>query len=302
MTSKNFLCTWNYKDGEESGDWMERLKELKKFCGAEYICGQLERGEERERLHIQFFVHFKQACRITAITKHCKEIHVERVKVNNGADRYCMKEETRVEGPIELGEKPIARNSKTDWEQIWQKAKEGKLEEIPAAIRVLHYNKLKSIAKDHMQFSDADHLRGIWIYGKAGSGKSRWVREHCKPLYPKLCNKWWDGYQGEPYVVMDDIMPEHKFLSQQLKIWTDRYDCILETKGAAVHSQYQWFIITSQYSIDEVFEDSRDREALHRRIQEYPIEQIQGLKLELKEMSPCHPACYNTQEHAVTEI
>ena len=56
MTSKNFLCTWNYKDNEESGDWMERLKELKKFCNCRYICGQLESGEERERLHIQFFV------------------------------------------------------------------------------------------------------------------------------------------------------------------------------------------------------------------------------------------------------
>lgn len=66
MTSKNFLCTWNYKDGEESGDWMERLKELKKICGAEYICGQLEKGEKEGRLHIQFYVHFKQACRITA--------------------------------------------------------------------------------------------------------------------------------------------------------------------------------------------------------------------------------------------
>lgn len=295
MTSKNFLCTWNYKDGEDTGDWEERLKELKKVCKAEYIVGQLEKGEETGRPHIQFYIHFKQACRITAITKAHKEIHVEKVKVNNGADRYCMKTETRVEGPIEIGEKPIARNSKTDWESVWEKAKQGKIEEIPAAIRVIHYTKLKAIAKDNMQFSDADHLRGIWIYGKAGSGKSRWVREHCKPLYPKLCNKWWDGYQGEPYVVMDDIMPEHKFLSQQLKIWTDRYDCILETKGGAVHSQYQWFIITSQYSIDEVFEDSRDREALHRRIQEYSIDSIAGLKLELRNLSPCHPASYNTQ-------
>lgn len=282
MTCRNFLCTLNLDTGD---GWSDYLEELKKLCGAEYVVGQLERGEKEGHLHIQFYMNFKNPVRVSAITKHNKRIHVEKVRVNNGADKYCMKKETRVEGPVEFGIKPVEHNKKTDWEQVWSKAKEGKLEEIPASIRVIHYNKLKSIAKDHMEFSDADHLRGIWIYGKAGSGKSRWVREHCSPLYPKLCNKWWDGYQGEPYVVMDDVMPEHKILSQQLKIWSDRYDCILETKGGAAHAQYQWFIVTSQYSIDEVFSDDRDREALHRRFQEYPITAIDGLKLELKNVS-----------------
>jgi len=41
--------------------------------------------------------------------------HFEPVKVNNGADDYCLKEDTRVEGPWELGEKPVKRNSKVDW-------------------------------------------------------------------------------------------------------------------------------------------------------------------------------------------
>lgn len=76
-------------------------------------------------------------------------------------------------------------------------------------------------------------------------------------------------------------MPEHKVLSQHLKIWSDRYDCILETKGGAVHSQYQWFIVTSQYSIEEVFTDDRDCAAIQRRFQQYEISSIEGLKLEL---------------------
>ena len=295
MTARNFLCTLNLDSGD---GWRDCLEKLYNDCKAQYIVGQLEKGEETEHLHIQFFVNFKQPCRISAITKHDKRIHVERVKVNNGADAYCMKEETRVEGPVEFGTKPIKVNNKVDWEEVWQKAKEGKLDEIPASIRVVHYNKLKAIAKDNIKFNDADHLRGIWIYGKAGAGKSRWVREHCSPLYPKLCNKWWDGYQGEPYVVMDDIMPEHKILAQQLKIWSDRYDCILETKGGAVHSQYQWFIVTSQYSIDEIFHDDRDREALHRRFQEYPITAIDGLKLTLVECHNVTPCVYNTQNAA----
>lgn len=40
------------------------------------------------------------------------------VKINNGADNYCMKEDTRLEGPFEYGIKPVKRNSKTDWEEV----------------------------------------------------------------------------------------------------------------------------------------------------------------------------------------
>jgi len=65
---------------------------------------------------------------------------------------------------------------------------------------------------------------------------------------------------------MDDIGPEHKCLGQQLKIWTDRYGCILETKGGALVSHYEQFIVTSQYSIADIFgEDDRTMEALKRR-------------------------------------
>lgn len=290
MTSKNYLCTYNLTE-EQVDHWKEILTLFYEKSKARYAVGQLEKGEQTEHPHIQFFLNFKTSVRPGTINKIDKRVHTQIVKINNGADAYCMKEETRVDGPLELGEKPIKRNSKADWEDVWKKAKEGKLDQIPAAIRVIHYNKLKSIAKDNMKFEDKDHLRGIWIYGKAGAGKSRWVRDQCKEsLYPKLCNKWWDGYQGEKYVVMDDIMPQHNCLAQQLKIWTDRYDCILETKGGAVHSQYDYFIITSQYKIDEIFEDEKDREALHRRIQEFSIKDIQGLSLSL-----CLSAHYNTK-------
>lgn len=50
--------------------------------------------------------------------KVCPKAHFERVKVNNGADDYCLKEDTRVEGPWEFGTKPVKRNSKVDWQRV----------------------------------------------------------------------------------------------------------------------------------------------------------------------------------------
>ena len=51
-------------------------------------------------------------------------------------------------------------------------------------------------------------------------GMKRFVARRDYPdAYPKLCNKWWDGYNNQKHVIMDDIGPEHKVLGQQLKIW-----------------------------------------------------------------------------------
>ena len=141
------------------------------------------------------------------------------------------------------------------------------------------FKQLKAIAKDHIKPRDTDHLRGIWIYGPAGSGKSRWVRENCKDLYDKNINKWWDGYLNQKYVVIDDWMPEHECLAYHLKKWADRYACTLETKGGAVSANYEWLIITSQYTIEECFKDPKTVEALNRRFKIYNINNINNLKL-----------------------
>ncbi len=39
-------------------------------------------------------------------------------------------------------------------------------------------------------------VRGIWIYGPPGTGKTHWARNYDSNFYPKLANKWWDGYDN----------------------------------------------------------------------------------------------------------
>lgn len=111
MASVNWLGTLN-NPTEVPHEFLERI-----YTGlkAKYVCGQFEKGEEGTP-HIQFFVNIqKPGCRISALQKLCPKGHFEKVKVNNGADDYCLKEDTRVEGPWEFGSKPVKRNSKIDW-------------------------------------------------------------------------------------------------------------------------------------------------------------------------------------------
>jgi hypothetical protein len=76
-----------------------------------------------------------------------------------------------------------------------------------------HYSSLKRIEKDHIQVTgEHDDCKGVWIHGKSGTGKSRYARDNYPEAYKKLANKWWDGYQGETHVLLEDLDPNHACL------------------------------------------------------------------------------------------
>ena len=76
-----------------------------------------------------------------------------------------------------------------------------------------------------------------WFYGKTGTGKTRTAYEDACRIYgydnlwmSKNDDKWFDGYQGQPAVILDDIRPStHKF-SFLLKL-LDRYPIEVPIKG-----------------------------------------------------------------------
>jgi hypothetical protein len=122
MSSNNWLCTLNNPDV----DTQEYLAEWFKHCT--YVCGQLERGEEGTP-HIQFYLCLKSKSRMAALKKLDKRAHFQMVKFDNGASDYCLKEESRVEGPYEFGLKPCRKNVKGDTKARNQKILEIGVEE-----------------------------------------------------------------------------------------------------------------------------------------------------------------------------
>lgn len=54
---------------------------------------------------------------------------------------------------------------------------------------------------------------------------------------------------------------------RRLKIWGDRYAFTAETKGGRISIIITKFIITSQYTIDQCFDQDTDRWAMKRRYQ-----------------------------------
>jgi len=65
------------------------------------------------------------------------------------------------------------------------------------------------IAKDHQVNTNRTSAREcLWYYGKAGCGKIRKAVSSLPDAYMKLSNKWWDGYQGQKAVILDDLDPK----------------------------------------------------------------------------------------------
>lgn len=233
-----------------------------------YIKGQQEIGQETNFHHWQVFVCFERKLRLQGVREvFGTKGHYELSRSAAAVD-YVWKEETRVEGTqFELGELPMKRNSKTDWDKVKQSAKRGALDEIPSDVFINHYRTLKLIHKDYMERpKDQENVCGIWYTGIPGSGKSHMARERYQDYYLKPCNKWWDNYQNEENVIIDDLDKNHKVLGHHLKIWSDKYAFLAESKGSAIYCRPKFIVVTSNYKIEDIwFEDPILCDALKRR-------------------------------------
>lgn len=117
--------------------------------------------------------------------------------VDRGASDYCMKEETRVAGPWEFGLKPKKSGGKVNWEEQREEAKKGNWDNIDPSVYIRYYGNLKKIGCEGTEPYEHDDVRGYWLWGAPGTGKTTFARtEYGTDVFIKPLSKWWDGYVG----------------------------------------------------------------------------------------------------------
>lgn len=263
---RGYCFTWNNPEPQVQVQLREK--------NCRYIVFGHETAPTTGTCHLQGYVYFWNPRSPRSVAEEFKGAHIEVARGSPERNReYCTKSGKFEEyGTLPMSNAEKGAQEKSRWEDIWEKARQGLYMDIPPAIRVTHYPKLKQITLDYQQQQpppDLDHVTGIFYYGPSGVGKSRAARQRYPGAYIKNLNKWFDGYLDQQYVIMDDLDPEAADrLTSHLKIWCDHYAFTAETKGGSRFIRPKWFVITSQYRLEDLFTKSQAYEAMKRRMYE----------------------------------
>ena len=235
-----------------------------------YLCFGKEVAPTTGTPHLQGYISFVNAVyRPSRFLQQYGNGHFERAfgSADENAE-YCKKDGDFTEFGVRpqsrtdqgrhgrLGGKRGGEMEQERWEDTWQLAKQGKLEEIDPDIRVRYYGTLTKIAAKYANPpKELAELDNTWIWGPPGTGKSRWVHRTYPKGFKKGFSKWWDGFredeEGHKTVILDDLNPKFAF-KEDLKNWADHYPFVAEFKGGSMVIRPERIVITSNYSPDQV--------------------------------------------------
>jgi len=217
--------------------------------------------------HLQGVLITVNAVRLAGLKKLLPTAHWEKMKGTPAqAWAYCIKED---KAPFSVGTLPgkVGDNLSERYDAAIANAKAGLLDAIPGDMMCKYHGYFEKLKTKHAVVEDLDDVCGIWIVGPAGCGKSRLVRSEYPGFFPKLPNRWFDGYDDEKHdsICIDDVDTSHAWLSYHFNIWADRYSFAAEVKGGMMMLRPKHCIVTSRYDIEEIWTEASTLESLKRR-------------------------------------
>lgn len=227
--------------------------------------------------------HFQGFCMLTKKTRFKRvhdlldHAHIERMRgTATQAANYCKKDGKFMEEGELIDAVSIAQRSKERYLEMHRLAKLGLWDELDNTYpsESLRFRRQLGMVHVEAMMALSCEKKCAWFYGRPGTGKSRFVNGYDANIYYKNCNKWWDNYNvnRNKVVVIDEFDPSHHVLGSHLKRWADRYPVLCETKGGAMYPCYETLMITSNYSIDEIWKDDVNlQDALKRRFHVYQV-------------------------------
>lgn len=130
--------------------------------------------------------------------------------------------------------------------------------EIEGATVVVKYYKGLSTLRSLLAPNRTEAPIVLWLHGTTGSGKTRSAVQLGELAYSGqywISNgslQWFDGYDGQPMVIFDDLRSNHAKFSFLLRL-LDRYRLAVPIKGGFVNFAPQIILITSPYSPSEMW-------------------------------------------------
>jgi len=239
-----------------------------------FAIWQKELCPTTKREHLQFFLYLHRKTRLNGVKDLLSDntVHLEVARDVKASIAYCSKQETRLEGPWTLGNIPYCgafnalsilqsltvQQTVTEYPNLWRS-----------------WRTLTAIRASLLKPRHAPPILCIALTGETGTGKSRicqTISSFTGSVYWKAPNKWWDHYNQQQQLILDDFRSSDYTIQFLLRL-LDGYPLQVETKGGSTEIDSCAIFITSNVPLDLWYPESdlASRKALNRRIKQYIV-------------------------------
>lgn len=248
------------------------LPELHADC--KYICYGEEICPTTGTPHLQGYCYFKAAKSLSAASKYFPRGHLVPAAGSSGQNKlYCSKDGIFHEyGKAPLDSKDKGRMERDRWTDIVSLARNGDFEAVFRKYPDVYATRLPVLENLHrkrpISLTTLDgEMEHEWYVGATGSGKSKAARTENPGSYIKDPETvWWDDYDFQETVIIDDFDKYQKSQGGQMKRWLDRYVFPAQVKGGYMSIRPKKIIVTSQYLPSEIWDDEKTIDAVNRRV------------------------------------
>lgn len=266
-TVRRFVFTLNNYTEDE---YTKTCDFITKFC--KYGIVGKEIAPTTSMPHLQGFANLTKPMRFSTIKQHLdNRIHIEKA---NGSDednqKYCSKAGEFFETGV-----PHTQGKRNDLAAVVDTISGGA--DISSVARshptsfIKYHRGIKEYIKTIRPIPVRDFKTEVrYYYGEPGTGKSRTALEEAKEravdsIYYKPRGLWWDGYQQQDCVIIDDFYGWIKY-DEMLKIM-DRYPYKVQIKGGFEEFTSKYIWITSNVDVDLLYKfDGYNPAAFIRRL------------------------------------
>ena len=228
-------------------------------------CCISEEVGEQGTPHLQGRITFKRAYRLAQLKKLHPSAHWESSKALADNNYY------KKVGSVLVREVVKTKRQRTDLQEIREDLEAGdNIQQVMKKART--FGQIQYAEKWYKYMGHplpkGTKIQIFWYYGMTGTGKTRRVLDQCDPFIP-LSYKWWDGYEGQDAVLLDDIRQDWCKPAELLRLLDPyRYQYRVEIKGGSRHLVATKIWVTCPWHPRDLWKDTtEDAGQLLRRLE-----------------------------------
>jgi len=229
-----------------------------------YCKYQVERAPTTGMVHLQGYLCLTRALRLSELKRHYDpEAHWEQSRGTiEDNDKYVSKEESKVAGPFELGNKPEGGASVTKhrWADVQAMAKQGLTrDQILMAIPVLApqvrgIDALIQATRPQPEISR--EIAVFFLTGPTGVGKTHHALTHFPEAFlirgKYQEGKSFDQYDYQKTLILDEWSP-YEWPLTLMNTLTDKWKCPLTCRYSNKYAFWTCVVITTNVTLEECY-------------------------------------------------